>query len=192
MYLRKMGHGPTEPISGTYEEGYYGKVNGLITVQELIDYTSLQYTKLGRGVSLTSDVTWLKFRTNGKTILVSNKCLALGFNWLDLSDRGFVTGRYIEIDGVSYVLRLITGGSAGYFSDYIGGEWKSTVCKFTPSDEEISFNNVYTICQEPTKDFRAGQRILGWGYNSATYGGKLSAMNSTNTVYGWRPVLEVI
>ena len=47
----------------------------------------------------------------GKTLLIADRCLVRAISWNHINSAGFVTGKEIELEGKTYICRLLTGGN---------------------------------------------------------------------------------
>ncbi|QBP07178.1 putative virion structural protein [Erwinia phage Rebecca] len=131
------GPGSQALLFGTRDKGYYGT----LTQSEFIDNTTLaSLIGLTEGVAYNSDVPWLKFASNNKTLFIPQKAIRRTLAWSSIYNCGAVYGddtngytnpgtpvlqnRKVTIGGKVYRVRLITGSSAlPANSTSSGGEW---------------------------------------------------------------------
>ena len=86
--------------------GYYGKVSGLITGDELVAKTGLT----AGTTAVSGDITWLKFSHNYKTLLVADRAIKHSISWDNIQAQNLVKGKPIKINGQYYLCRLMRGG----------------------------------------------------------------------------------
>lgn len=56
-------------------------------------------------------IQWVEINENGKTYYIADRVLLVNVSWDDLNSSGFISGTNITIDGASYKIRALTGGS---------------------------------------------------------------------------------
>lgn len=183
-------------IKVAYEDRYDGKINNIITGNELI-------SKLGitQGTQVTTgDITWLKFMTeDGEELLVADRNIRRSISYDHLESVGVVKtlssgydpsqqGKIIDIDGKQYKVRLLTGGNDNPAAS-AGGEWDRLIVKFTPDNADSNWSAVYTWCVEVRSGLPGGRVIRG--INSVVhFTSNTSALTGANL--GFRPVLVAL
>jgi hypothetical protein len=193
--LRPLGVGSKILIHGDKVAGFYGEVNGIITVDELRALTGVS-----QGTpKITGDITWLKFSSNYKTLYVSKVLVQSTTSWDYLHERDLVFGKMVEIDNSVYLLRLIQGSndnptSSSGLNGGINNEWvnlmKNAIANwniYTESDLNIGGYNA-TWCQEVIDGLtkRLTKGVTGIDANNAP------TSDSASGLYSWRPVLELL
>ncbi len=83
----------------------------------------------------------------GKTILIADRALVRSISWDHINSGGFVTGKEIELEGKTYICRLLTGGdhtrtgtanTAGY---YAGGKLPNEWDRYVMNNADSSDNS---------------------------------------------------
>ena len=114
------GGGDREPLlAGTYEQGYYGEV----PVSEFITGNQLA-TQIGltAGTAFNSDVGWLKFSLDNRTLYVAKKPFRYNLNWAAINTVGAVFGTMqVTINGKLYKVRLLKGRGDGLETNITAG-----------------------------------------------------------------------
>lgn len=196
--------GPTTLIAGDFNAGFFGEV----PVSELIDGIELaSLIGLTNGIAQHSDEPWLKFSHQGKILYIAKKPYRHGISWTQIHARSAVFGTdpsVIEIGGVTYKCRLLTGGNADP-AQRAGGEWNDLIYPIHVNDPEerdwatytdadlLTHNShgsgAYSWCQETDASGSTARVIRG-------HSGVLSIIYHTASAsaspYGWRPVLELV
>ena len=163
---------------------FYKKVTGIISGSNLRSLTGCTSGTLAH----SGDITWLKFKVDGKTLFVADRNIVTGISWDDIDIAGCVRGKIITINGKKYLCRLLTGGNSTSASR-AGGEWNNTIVKYTPNNSDSNWSNVYSWCQEvsssstSTRVERGGSSVSYFARTTSSY---------TTSAYGWRPILEVL
>ena len=202
MRTRPLGLGNTTLIDGNDTAGYYGKYQGIYTPNELITVAGITEgtTKDDDFNDPDEDITWLKFSHNYKTLFVADRTIHYGVSWSHLESLGLVFGKVVEKDGQKYMLRLMQGANVNPAS-VAGGlndEWNSLIVAFTPDTADshwISFDDVntsgggFSYMQETLASDIAQSIIRGY---STTVGFSQQTKSTTNSIIGYRPVLEVL
>lgn len=204
MRTRSLGLGNTILTTGTDMYGYYGKYKGIITPNELIALSGITegITKNDAYNDPTSDITWLKFSHNYKTLFVADRTIQYAISWNHLESLGLVFGKVIDIDGQKYLLRLMQGANINPAGTSGGAnsndEWDSLIGQFAPdtadshwdvNDNVNSNGGAYCWFQETHNAsiimaiFRGATTLSNIG--ASTKGDKASYR-------GFRPVLEVL
>lgn len=179
---------------------------------------SFQHWHLGdTPADQASQLQWIKLSCGSRTLLICDRMILARISWDDLEAEGYVQGRRIEIDGHSYLCRLLTGGSHFRKGDdgYAGGtplnEWDRYVAgeetvdglpapsksdldeTLSESDRLGSHNQLWnwfgavSWTQEPYAE-KATARCCR-GFRSARYF-YLNTQSHRHEDIGWRPVLE--
>lgn len=183
-------------IDGDLMAGYYGKVDGLTTGDELFAKTGLT-----AGITKHSgDITWLKFSHNYKTLLVADRTLKHSVSWDDIQAQNLVKGKVVEIDGKYYLCRLMRGGDSNPTPRNVdaSGEWGDLIIRFTPNTIDSHWSNVddvnagkgsVTWLQEVISTNLNNRANIGFD-NVATI--KHNPSSSIDSLFGYRPVLELL
>ena len=65
---------------------------------------------------------WHKIQDGDKILLICDRVILVSVSWNDLNGQGYITGKNVVIDGVTYKCRVLTGGSSYRNNDgYAGG-----------------------------------------------------------------------
>lgn len=163
---------------------------------------------------------WHKIKDGNKTLLICDRVILGSISWGDLNSQNFVHGKTIVIDGQEYKCRLLTGGNNYRNSSdaYAGGspatnEWDRFITREevitglpAPVSSDLDSNLNETDRLSTHNQFWNWGYIRSWcqevysgntsyrsnrGYNSARYY-NYSPSSLRNTLFGWRPVLEVL
>lgn len=206
--------GPTELIAGDSNNGFFGEVTSveLISSDEL---TAL--IGLSQGNFLTTNPTWLKYKSNGSVVYTAKTPIKYGVPWSTLNSLGVVYGETtIGIGGISFKVRLMSGAND---NPYAGGahlnpppdlvdrsEWNRLIVSvlqdgtaewhnYQTSDLGIkSSGNAYSswFQERDPQLLHAVLRPRGGHLVHGLYIGGQSGISSTDSSWGWRPVLEVL
>lgn len=163
---------------------------------------------------------WIEINEGGKKYLVSDRVMLVNICWEDLNSQNLIFGKTITIDGTSYKIRSLSGGSDSRNDNYNDGgtpthnEWDRWIVNEarlhglpTPvssdldpslnlSDFESAHNKlwnwagVYSIAQELWGGVNASFHSAR-GYDSTRRWYNLGKSSRFN-FNGWRPVLEVL
>lgn len=156
------------------------------------------------GATLINDTTpWLKFIDNGKTFYMPKKITHNALSWTMLNNLGLVTGtKTVVIAGLTYKVRLMTGGDGNDPTGVAGGEYSNYFMRVTtawpgPGDawasnspEDMGWlggtsSGELIICKEASTS--GGHLLRGYpGFAGIWY----EPDDSPYPGYGWRPVLE--
>lgn len=194
--------GPQFLFAGTMEFGYFGhtQANQLITGAALATAIGLS-----AGTLQHSDAGWEKFAVDGKILFVAMKTIRHSLSWDDINTAGAVTGTAtVNINGKTYKVRLLTGGTTNPSSGGDGGEWNKVMYALhedtMPPWASYSDTDLLTIssagtgshswCQETSLSDPA-KRVLRGGSGGVTYWGAGDA-TYVGSSHGWRPVLEIV
>ncbi len=174
--------------AGDLMAGYYGKVNGLITGEDLSTVVGLTAGTLCH----SADITWLKFSHNYKTLLIADRAIRSEISWDNIQAQNLVKGKIVTIDDKYYLCRLIRGSNTNP-ENGIGGEWKDLIIKFTPNTEDSNWSNFYTICQEIRSTYIGSRICIGGEAVDELAWGPSNDIKAIGAIpYVWRPVLEFL
>lgn len=199
-----------------YDE-YQGEVaaTDFITAQDLT--TAVGVTE---GVYQNDRFGWLKFRIDGKTLMVGKRSIRYNLSWNHLNSKGVVDGtKTVVIDGKAYKVRLLKGAEANPsgFTAAMGqanpqivwpSEWNRLIMRVAASnpggasnwatftDDELNVttgSGCRTLCQETMAE---NGYCIGRGFPEikwVNYQNKADGPDNSNFVsFGWRPVLELV
>ena len=175
-----------EKIKTKTTSTYEGKVNGLISAEDFYYKTNTE--DIGNNlVEGNTDLTFLKFNHNGKTLLVCDRNVKNRISWDQLNEKNLVFGKMITIDNIKYRVRLLTSN-----------EWDKLIVKHTPLDSDSHWKDIYSWCQniysiEYLKRYYSSvltSRVL-CGYSTVSNFNNYTSSYVT-TYYGWRPCLEIL
>ena len=192
--------GPQTLKTGTLDFGYFGFVSAV----ELITGDALALDiGLSVGTAQFSDAGWFKWAYNQKILFVAKKSFRHSISWDQIHAIGAVFGtKTVSIGGKTYKVRLLTGGNGQPASEG-GGEWNMVMYgvhqNYLPpwdyyNDQDLQTHNSYgngsySWCQE-TSSADASNRVYR-GNRGVSYF-NTNTSSTTNTNYGWRPVLELL
>lgn len=74
---------------------------------------------------------WHKIQDEGNTLLVCDRNILVCVSWNDLDQQGYISGKSIQVDGVSYVCRVLTGGTVAaryQLGEPAQNEWDRFIC----------------------------------------------------------------
>ena len=150
---------------------YLGQVNGIITAEKLVSEIKLDAEKPNDN----GDITWLKFKDEGKVILIANRGILNNLNYTELiSDTGEeplpVTSPYIYAD-----YRLFSSE-----------EWDKYIVEHTPDDSISNWSQGYFF----TSSLSNGDNVITRGKDSPS-GSKLYSKGTSGIGIYWRPLLEI-
>lgn len=190
--------GPQLLSAGTLELGYFGHTvaGSLITGAALATAIGLS-----AGTLQHSDAGWEKFAVDGKILFVATKTIRHTLSWNDINTAGAVTGTAtVNINGKTYKVRLLTGGTTDPLSGGDGGEWNKVMYALhqdqAPPWASYSDTDLLTISSAGTGSLSWCQDEIGSnrvcrGRYGVTYWGAFAATSKSND-FGWRPVLELL
>ena len=165
---------------------YEGKVNNIISAEDFYSKTNTE--DIGNNlVEGNTDLTFLKFNHNGKTLLVSDRNIKNKISWDQLNERNLVFGKTIEINNIKYRVRLLTSN-----------EWDKLIVKYTPLDRDSHWENMYSWCQnvysiDYLKRYYSSDlasRVI-CGSSTVSHFNNYSS-SYVDTADGWRPCLEIL
>lgn len=167
--------------------GYYGKYTGICTGQELIDIGEIPYSEK---YSPSDTITWLKFTHNYKTLFIADKKI-LTTTWNNLNTAGIISGKVIEINGIKYILRIITGANSNPATtkgeNNSNDEYTSLIVHFAPHEVDSNCSNSVELTANISST-NINNIIIRGGSNAIDYFTYASIIG----IYGYRPVLEVL
>lgn len=161
---------------------------------------------LSAGALINDTTPWLKFVDNGKTFYMPKKPIRMTFSWENLNALGAVTGtKTVQIGGLTYKVRLMTGGNGANPTNTAGGEYDDYFSRVTtqysgkngaawatyaPSDvgwDGGTANYELITCQEAST--QGGYLLRGYpGFLGVWY----QPADTAQSGYGWRPILELV
>jgi hypothetical protein len=161
---------------------------------------------LTAGTLVNDTSAWLKFVDNGKTFYMPKLPIRKTITWEALSALGAVTGtKTVVIGGLTYKVRLMTGGSGANPTNTAGGEYDAYFSRVTtsyaggaalawanyaPADmgwDGGTTNYELITCQEAST--QGGYVLRGYpGFMGIWY----QPASSVQPGYGWRPILELV
>lgn len=187
--------GPSSLAAGTTSLGYYGQVAAADFVSS-VDLASR--LNMSVGTPIANSETWLKFAYKGKTLFISKQCVRNFISPQQLDDNNLTLGnRTITINGRSYYIRVIRGGST---TPGTGSEWNDLIYRVSVNDPTSTFWAKFTDaelrigttagCTTWCMETPMVNRVYR-GYNGLTPWAT-GALGSSTTTTGWRPVLELM
>lgn len=178
-------HGSNTIVEGDSNYGFYGEVasTDLISGNDLASAIGLS-----AGTSQNSDAGWLKVVDGNKMLLIAKKTFRHSISWNNINAVDAVFGRIVTIDGVKYILRLLSTTEWDRFmyplhEDHPNGApaW----AEYTNADLNVATGDGrYTWTSTPSSSSRVHRGYSGVSYSSNDY------PSSAITASGWRPVLE--
>lgn len=195
-----VGLGPQDLIAGDTRAGFFGEVSAgeLITGNNLATLIGLT-----SGTAQHTNEPWLKFIHQGKILFIAKKPYRHTISWNQLHAQDLVYGETtVEVFGDIYKCRLLTGGDADPASE-AGGEWNDLIypihvddpqerawAQYTDADLVIrASTGRYSWCQE-TSAISSTAHVARGSDGVLTF--NINNSSSSNTLVGWRPVLELI
>lgn len=180
-------HGSNTIVAGDSNYGFYGEVSGedFISGDELANVIGLT-----AGTSQNSDAGWLKVVDGNKMLLIAKKTFRHTISWNDINAVDAVFGKIVTIDGVKYVLRLLSTAEWDRFMYPLHTSHPNGApawANYSDSDLLVSSsygNGSYSWTSTPqsaSRVYRGGSGVsYSNGYSPAT----------VDYAFGWRPVLE--
>lgn len=198
---------PTYPWSSELTEinEMVGHVGNILSVDNL---TSVEITDTTAN-SPSTTMRWNEVTLSGKTVLVADRNWFVGASWSTLNSLGLISGREVVIDGITYKLRVLDGGSEALTKT---NEWDKIICNclnepelpyptVTDNDKTLQSSDyagahnqlwnwlgVYSYCQE-TNASSTGDCVVRGNIRPSEWGATTNSM--VGNMYGWRPVLEL-
>lgn len=186
--------GSQDLILGDSMAGYFGTVNGLVTNTQLTNLMAMTSGTLLD--SADTDITFHKFIHKGRILLIPSRPIKHSISWDNIQAQNGVKGKVIVINGQEYLCRLMTGSRHYYTNNpsIAGGEWEDLFVGFHVSNGGILkdgdiYINGYTWCQEVHSQ-SIEYRITRGRDNVSEF--RFEASYTAISLYGWRPVLEVL
>ena len=158
---------------------------------------------------------WHKFKDRNHKFFVADRMLLTRVSWLDLDERGFVSGADVEIDGRLFRCRLLSGGHTSKSNAYQGAstanEWDMLLSgqysgsptprkedssePLSPRHLESSHNSFWNWFAASSwtaehSSSRTDGRICR-GYHGPTFFYE-NTIDHRHEDIGWRPVLEAL
>lgn len=188
--------GPQTLMAGDLETGFYGEV----PPADFISYGDLStLVGLSRG-TLHNDVEslWLKFSMDGNPAYVAKQSIRYSISHSHLNAQDLVFGRTVEIGDYQYIVRLMTG-LVDPDTLTAGGEWNRLMYPIHVDDPNqqgwgINYTNadlnvgVGNGRRSWTQEMHPDSTTLR-GYRGASSVEDLNAASTSNTFFGWRPIL---
>lgn len=180
-------HGSNTIVAGDSSYGFYGEVSS----EDLISGNDLaSLIGLTAGTAQNSDAGWLKVVDKNKMLLIAKKTFRHTISWDNINAVNGVFGRTISIDGVKYVLRLLSTTEWDRFMYPLHVDHPNGVpnwANYTNTDlGVVTGNGRATWTSTPSSSSRVDR-----GYSSVTNSSVTPPSNESSS-YGWRPVLEVL
>lgn len=199
---KDYGPGPSILLAGTGTLGYFGEMSmdGLVASASLSTLTGYF-----EGTVQSFDNAWLKCIDQGKVLYVAKTPLRIDTHGSSLHTRGMLLGsKQVTLLGRTFKVRVMTGGNADPAA-VAGGEWSRIMyglCNTRPvgavalanfSENQLRMNGTLTgrasWCQE--KAASNGNYLIRGHTGVQGFGGG-SNIGANGSVFGWRPVLELI
>lgn len=177
-------HGSKTIVAGDLNYGFYGEVSAtdFISGDDLASLIGLT-----AGISQNSDAGWLKVVEGSKMLLIAKKTFRHSISWDNINSVGAVFGKIITIDGVKYIVRLLSTT-----------EWDKFMYPLHinhPNGSPVWAN--YSDCDLLVKT-SCGNGGYSWTSSLSRRGGDSitdtasPASSSNGSFLGWRPVLEAL
>lgn len=190
--------GPKELIAGDLETGFYGETSP----EEFISYEDLSnLVGVSAGTLHNQDQPWLKFSMDGNPAYVAKRTIRHSISHDQLVGENLVYGdRSVEIDGITYVIRLLTGlvdpDTWGR-----GGEWNRLMypihvddpnqqgwgINYTDTDIGVGSGIGQASWVQESSLSSTSQRAIRGGSSMDFLNAILSSW--TYSSFGWRPIL---
>ena len=170
-------------IIKTTETTYEGKINNIILAKDF--YYKTDTVNIGNNlIEDNTDLTFLKFISNGKTLLVSDRNIKNNISWDMLNERKLVFGKIIEINSIKYKVRLLTAS-----------EWDNLIVKHTPLNKDSNYKDIYSWVQNvysinDLKKYYSTYRVIRGSSTVSNFTYYSSSLVTTTN--GWRQVLEML
>ncbi|MCK9326180.1 MAG: hypothetical protein M0P69_11875, partial [Bacteroidales bacterium] len=182
--------GPQMLSAGTMELGYFGHVVAGVLMNGDALATAVG---LSEGTLQSSDAGWEKFAVDGKILFVATRTIRRALSWNNINAAGAVTGTAtVNINGKTYKVRLLTGGTTNPSSGGDGGEWNSLMYALH-QDQAPPWASYSDLDLLTTSSAGYGSR--SWCQEAITRGGvdgvtgwASASPAGASTDTGWRPV----
>lgn len=180
-------HGSNTIVAGDSSYGFYGEVSStdFISGDDLATLIGLS-----AGTSQNSDSGWLKVVDGNKMLLIAKKTFRHSISWNDINAVDAVFGKIVTIDGVKYVLRLLSTAEWDRFMYPLHTSHPNGApawANYSDSDLLVysSYGNgSYSWTSTP----QSSGRVLR-GYSGVTGSDGRTPSYASSSI-GWRPVLE--
>lgn len=180
-------HGSNTIVAGDSSYGFYGEVSAtdFISGDDLASAIGLS-----AGTSQNSDAGWLKVVDGNKMLLIAKKTFRHTISWDNINAVNAVFGSIVTIDGVKYILRLLSAAEWDRFMYPLHTSHPNSApvwASYSDSDLLVSSsygNGSYSWTSTPQSSYRVVRGSSGVTYSSD------KAPSSAGNTYGWRPVLE--
>jgi len=180
-------HGSNTIVAGDSSYGFYGEVasTDFISGDDLATLIGLS-----AGTSQNSDSGWLKVVDGNKMLLIAKKTFRHTISWNDINAVDAVFGKIITIDGVKYVLRLLSTAEWDRFMYPLHVDHPNNApawAEYTDADLLVHSNygnGSYTWTSTPSSSNRVYR-----GYSGVS-GSNINNPSNSFSFSGWRPVLE--
>ena len=180
-------HGNKTVIAGDSNYGFYGEVSSedFISGDELANAIGLT-----AGTSQNSDSGWLKVVDGNKMLLIAKKTLRHTISWNDINAVSAVFGSIVTIDGVKYVLRLLSTTEWDRFMYPLHVDHPNNAPAWAEyTDADLLVHNSYGYGSYSwTSTLSSSGRVIRGG-SGVSYSGDSNPADSSS-YFGWRPVLE--
>ncbi len=118
----------------------------------------------------------------GKTILIADRNLVRSITWNRINSAGFVTGKEIELEGKTYICRLLTGGDSSRGSNrYAGGklpnEWDRYVMNNADNSDPNHSGRYFEDAPIPANE--------DWNTTSGLYQNAAAHAREHNQAWNW-------
>jgi hypothetical protein len=181
-------HGNKTIIAGDLDYGFYGEVSSVdfISGDDLASFIGLT-----AGISQNSDAGWLKVVDGNKMLLIAKKTFRHSISWDNINYVGAVFGTIVIIDGVKYILRLLSTTEWNRFMYPLHVDHPSGApawAEYTDADLLVRSsygNGSYSWTSTPSSSTRVGRGSLGVSHSGTTL-----PPTASDSGRGWRPVLE--
>ena len=118
-----------------------------------------------------------------KTILIADRCLVSSISWDHINSAGFVTGKEIELEGKTYICRLLTGGNnnrigkANSEAHYTGGKLPNEWDRYIMNNADSSFGPYFKDAPIPAR--------ADWNTTSSLYQNAAAHAREHNQAWNW-------
>lgn len=178
-------HGSNTIVAGDVNYGFYGEVSAtdFISGDDLASLIGLT-----AGISQNSDAGWLKVVDGNKMLLIAKKTFRHTISWNDINAVDAVFGKIVTIDGVKYVLRLLSDAEWDRFMYPLHTGHPDSApnwANYSNADLNVGTGDGrycwVSTASSSNRVFRGGSGITYSGGNAPS-----TALGDN----GWRPVLE--
>lgn len=202
----ELGPGSQDIVAGDGTAGFMGE----ITATEFTSTDALS-DQLGitHGVVLNGSPRWLKFYYQGKVLFYPKKPLRGGFTWEHINSNGLVDqGTIVDIDGYSYIVRLIRGSEFNPTDGDLGngGEWNALIYPVHVDDpnaqgwgvnytnEDLQIDNRFWCYERgtPSTEITSTSTALQRGGNEDVTHQLFASIDWDQESRVWSPILELV